>query len=613
MKYELLEFYNSELNYFHRLADEFAKQHPKIAGRLRLERKGEDPHVSRLIESFAFLNARLRLKLEDEFPELCQAFLSVLYPEYLNPIPSCGIVGFELPPSQFGLKSGYLVKRKTELTTEPIDGEPCRFRTAYPVELWPIKIKDAGVQTPPFTGPSTSIADQAKGVAQIKLECFSDEMSFDQLSLNRLRFFLNGESRYVYDLYELLLNSCIGIAIAKSDDDTEPVMLSSESISPVGFEVEDALLDYSPRSRLGFHLLTEFCAFPQKFMFFDIAIDKTTLARVGTGSSMNLYVYLNEMPRNLENNISAKTFCLGATPIVNLFQQRAEPIMLKHTQGEHRVVPDARRALANEVYSVDRVVSHFDGQDAEVFPFYSVNHPESESEPSSNLFWYSSRRNVEVGDKGLDHNLNLGTDVFLNLIGLDGQIKNVTSSTLDVYTTCLNRNYPNELPRNTKFSLSGSDAMVKSTVLHHPTETKRPQLTDQMLWRLISHLSLNHLALTGEKDGAASLREMLRLYNFTNSRGVGMMIDGLVDSQTRRMVGRVGGQVSSGFCKGTEIRLTMDESKFSGGGEYLFGSVLDRFLAMYTSINSFTKTIVDTKQGKTFDKWPLRSGDTELI
>lgn len=155
--------------------------------------------------------------------------------------------------------------------------------------------------------------------------------------------------------------------------------------------------------------------------------------------------------------------------------------------------------------------------------------------------------------------------------------------------------------------------MVKSTSLLHPTETKRPNLSDQAHWRIISHLALNHMSLADDELGATSLREMLRLYNFANSRGVEMMIDGLLSSTTRRMVGRVGGSVSAGFCKGTEIKLVLDESKFSGGGEYLFSAVMDRFLAMFTTINSFTKTIVETKQGKSFHKWPLRTGDTELI
>jgi type VI secretion system protein ImpG len=615
MSDELLELYNTELNWFRRLSEEFSQAHPKVAGRLHLDKQGEDPHVSRLIEAFAFLNARLRLKLDDEFPELCQAFLNVLYPEYLNPIPSCGIVSFNLPTSQFSLKNGYEIAAHTEITTEPIDGEPCRFRTAYPVTLWPFSIDAAEVQTPPFVGPATGLADRAKGMVRISLKGFSPETPFAEMSLNKIRFFLNGESRYIYDLYELIMNRVTGIAVAASDKETEPVVLPANSISKVGFSVDECLLDYSPRSRLGFHLLTEFCSFPQKFLFFDLAIDPQTLARAGETQTMNLYFYLDEIPRNLENNIPASAFCLGATPMVNLFRQRAEPIMLKPTQGEYRVLPDARRPLANEVFSVDKVVAHADGSDHELAPFYSVNHPHGESD--ADLFWFANRRKVELAPVGKDHKMDLGTDVFLNLVGLDGKLQSSSSSssskTLDVHTTCLNRNYPNQLPRGSKLSLSGGDALVKSNMEVHPTETRRPSLNDQAHWRLISHLSLNHVSLVDDDLGATSLREMLRLYNYSGSRGVEMMFDGLLSSTPRRMVGRVGGSVSSGFCKGTEISLLLDETKFSGGGEYLFGSVLDHLLGMFTTINSFTKTVVRTQQGKTFDKWPLRTGDTELI
>jgi type VI secretion system protein ImpG len=150
---------------------------------------------------------------------------------------------------------------------------------------------------------------------------------------------------------------------------------------------------------------------------------------------------------------------------------------VRPTESEFRVIPDARRALANEVYSVNKVIAHLEGKDAEVFPFYSTNHPSGEN--SDNLFWFPNRRKVEVAPFGREHKQNLGTDVYLSLIGLNGRSLKSTPRTLDVYTTCLNRNYPNELPRGSKLFLSGSDAMVQSQMLVHPTETQRPELTDQ--------------------------------------------------------------------------------------------------------------------------------------
>ncbi|MDX1391260.1 MAG: type VI secretion system baseplate subunit TssF, partial [Rheinheimera sp.] len=89
MNDELLKYYNRELTYIRRMGAEFAQQYPKIAGRLRLsEENVEDPHVSRLIEGFSLLTAQIRQKLDDSFPELTDALLGQLYPDYQAPIPS---------------------------------------------------------------------------------------------------------------------------------------------------------------------------------------------------------------------------------------------------------------------------------------------------------------------------------------------------------------------------------------------------------------------------------------------------------------------------------------------------------------------------------------------
>ena len=85
----LLAYFNRELDALRVLASEFAERHPKIAGRLRIsEENVEDPHVSRLIEGFALLTAQIRQKLDDSFPELTDALLGQLYPDYQAPIPS---------------------------------------------------------------------------------------------------------------------------------------------------------------------------------------------------------------------------------------------------------------------------------------------------------------------------------------------------------------------------------------------------------------------------------------------------------------------------------------------------------------------------------------------
>src|SRR4051794_41934228 len=118
MSDELLPYYNRELSYIRRLAAQFAEAHPKIAGRLRLgPETSDDPHVERLIEAFAYLTARVRHKLDDDFPEITEALLGVLYPHYQAPVPSLSIIQFELDPEKNQLTAGYPIPRHTEVET----------------------------------------------------------------------------------------------------------------------------------------------------------------------------------------------------------------------------------------------------------------------------------------------------------------------------------------------------------------------------------------------------------------------------------------------------------------------------------------------------------------
>jgi type VI secretion system protein ImpG len=606
MSDELLAYYNRELAYFRKMAGEFAETHPKIAGRLRITGEMvEDPHVSRLIESFAYLNARTRRKIDDDFPELSEAILSVLYPHYLAPFPSCAIVRFNLHPDQIDLNEGYLLPRGAGLETQPIDGEPCRFRTSHPVRLWPISIQHAAVQGAPFTAPAVAVARDAQSIVHLQLKHYSSEVPFSALKIESLRFFLNGSTQSIYDLYELLHNDCLGVAIASSTKDANPVLLSRDAIRPVGFEREEGLIDYSARSSLGYRLLTEYFAFPEKFLFFDLTgMSERVLASAGAKSDLHIFIYLKRHLRDVEKNISTHSFQLGCAPVVNLFQQRAEPIHLDNASSEYRVVPDARRPLANEVYSVQRVIATSPTNERiEYLPFYSTGHHGSKQA----CYWYAARRYTQS-------DLDRGSEIFLNLVNLDYETLLRQDWTLDVDTLCLNRDLPGRLPVDVQLHLTTGAEMAQARCLVPPTQTFRPALRQGTLWRLISHLSLNHLSLADGEHGAEALREILKLYDMADSAATRSMIDGLKNVESRRVVGRIGGHVSGGFCRGTEIALHFDEEKFSGMGLYLFASVLERFIGLYTSINSFTRTkITSMNRRGVICEWPPRSGEKVLV
>jgi type VI secretion system protein ImpG len=606
MSDELLPYYNRELAFLRRLGAEFAEAHPKIAGRLHLEADtAQDPHVERLIEAFALLNARTRFKLEDDYPEITDAMLGVLYPHYQRPVPAMVVVQFHADRTQGELAAGYTIGAESPLETETVAGEPCRFRTCYPVTLWPLELTSAALTGRPFTAPAGPLAAQASAVLRLELTSTSQEFSLRKVDLGSLRFFLRGQGQHVFSLYELLMNNVLGIALASSAGDREPVWLDRQSLRPVGFERDEGMFPYDARCLLGYRLLTEFFTFPQKFLFVDLAgLDRRSLRKLDR--RCEIYVYLNRSTIDLEQNVSADTFQFGCAPAVNLYRQRAEPIALSHHVSEYRVVPDARRPQSHEVYSLDRVTATSpDNETIQYDPFYSLKH--NHDRQREKRYWHARRQAADApGDRG--------TEVFISLVDLGFNPAARNQWTLEVETTCSNRDLPHRLNLNegpSAFRLAQGGPIAAITCLSgRATPTFRAPQKRGALWRLVSHLSLNHWSLTDSEEGADGLREILALYDFADSADTRSMIEGVASVRARRVPGRSGG----GICRGLEVTVQLDEDRFAGHGIYLFAAVLERFLGLYCSLNSFSKLIVTTnrREGE-LRRWMPRAGETVLL
>jgi type VI secretion system protein ImpG len=611
MSDELLPYYNRELAYIRRLGAEFAEAHPKIAGRLLLGADGtEDPHVERLIEAFAFLTARIRHKLDDDFPELSDSLLSVVYPHYLAPIPSMAIAQFGLDPGQGELTTGYTLPRGTAVEADSPDGIPCPFRTCYPTTVWPIEVVSATLTGRPFTAPPVPGVGDAAAVLRLELRCVSKSMRFAQLVMQSLRFHIKGQGQHVYQLYELLFNNAIAVAVADSAKDSQPNLLPRDCLRPVGFERDEGMLPYAARSFLGYRLLTEYFTFPQKFSFFDVTgLGPTTLKPTGT---MELYVFLNRTTVDLERNVTGDMFRLGCAPIVNLYRHRAEPIHLNHEDTEYRVVVDARNPLAGEIYSVDRVTATSpDNEQVEFAPFYSFKHAQDRGRQKT--FWNATRRPATIAEG----QSAAGTEIYLSLVDLGFSPSVPANWTLDVETTCLSRDRPIRLPfgeRQPGLRLTQGAPISRIDCLTRPTPTLRPAQRQGGIWRLVSHLSLNHLSLADADDGASALREILKLYDFNDSAETRAIVEGIASVATQRIVGRAPGEPRGGFCRGLEVRIHFDEERFAGSGVYLFASVLERFLGLYSNLNSFSRLIVTTnKRDGDLRRWPPRAGEKVLL
>jgi len=610
---ELLLYYQRELNFLRVMGAEFAAKYPKIASRLLMEEdKCEDPHVERLMEAFAFMAGRVHLKIDDEFPEITESLLSILYPHYLRPIPSMSVAEFHVDPDQVSPDTGLKLDSGAVLNSRPVSGAPCKFRTCYDVTFWPVEVAEAEFKTPDRLAPPVKFAD-AVAAARIDLRCTGD-MTFSKLSLSSLRFYLSGESSMVHSLYELLANNCVQVIVRdpKPRSKVQPVYLPPESLRPVGFAEDEGVLPYPRRSFVGYRLLQEYFCFPQKFFFLDL----TGLERVcqgGFGARAEVIVLISPFERSdrrqvLELGVSAKTFRLGCSPIVNLFAQTAEPILLDHTRYEYQVVPDVSRRRATEVFEIVEVVSA-NPQTQEVVhfePLYSYHHALGRAKVDA--FWRGARRPSGYRD-------DEGTEVFLSLVDLSGRPVRPNVDSLVVRTLCTNRDVPARLPFGNEagdFELEGTVPLKRIVALIKPGDTVRQALAKDSLWRLISQLSLNYLSLVD--SGRDALQEILRLYNFTGSTYSEKHIEGLVSLNSRRHFARVLSEDGMAFARGTQVEIEFDEDQFVGSGVYLFAAVLECFLGLYVSMNSFSQLRVRTRQRKEIlRQWPPRAGRKILL
>ena len=630
MRDELLGYYERELVFLRRMGGEFARRYPKIAARLELnEEKIEDPHVERMIEAFAYLTGRIGLKLDDELPEITEAFFNVLYPHYLAPIPSMAIAQFSYGSPNDKLTAVQKMEVGSRLNSRPVDGSPCRFRTAYEVDLMPMEIESAALES---AAPKDGRGKFADSHIRLSMKCFGGanlhEMKHGVSGKppESVRFYLDGDPQLVFPLYEILFNHATAVEFRARETPIgnksmktmtgfqaklpEPVILTaSEAIRQVGFGDDQSLLPYTKRSFMGYRLLSEYFSFPYKFLFVDIfGLDQAIAKKFG--SNFDILIRLKDITPPVAP-VSNETFRMGCTPIINLFSKLSDPIYLSQQRYEYQVIPDVHRQSSTEIYSVDEVITSDPRTNTtrDFSPFYSMRHAYGEQVEKS--FWYSVRRASQRPDDD-------GTEIFMSLVDMNFDPLIPAIEVLNVKTTCTNRDLPARLPFGGKegdFEVEGTALLSRVRCLTKPTETIRPPQRRSSHWRLISHLNLNYLSIVNSETGTPeALQEILSLYNFDDSNVARKQILGIIGIESKKVVRQIGGRIGAGFVRGLETTLTFDEEQYVGSGMFLFSCVLEQFLGLYASLNSFNQMVLKTQQREEIVKrFPPRAGEQELL
>jgi len=653
MDRRLLRYYDRELRHLQGMAREFAREFPKIASRLALDDfPCADPYVERLLEGFAFLAARVQMKIEAEFPRFTQNMLETVYPHYLAPTPSMCVVALNPELSEAGLADGYLIPRGTVLRSVIGPGErtSCEYRTGQPVTLWPLKIAEAQYYTrdvgvldlPPegASGPPRGGEPGWAARAALRLRLNSTAgLPFSKIKLEELPLYLKGADATPLRLYQQLLGHARRVVVrpvlapgARAGKWAE--ILPASSVARLGFDAAEALLPYDARSFQGYRLLHEYFTFPRRFCFVNLSGLGPAFKRCEQGALDVILVFDEENPE-LEGAVEPANFALHCAPAVNLFPKRADRIFITERFSEFQVIADRTRPLDFEVYRVDAVTGFGSGSEEvrKFRPFYSARDTDAGGDGDGAYFAVHrmpralSEREQRAGRRST----YAGSEVYISLVEAGSAPYSDDIRQLGVETLCTNRDLPLHMPvgkARTDFTLDLGAPVESVRIVAGPTpprpshaEPRAGQTEGEAVWRLISHLSLNYLSLIDVRtetpgdpsQGAAGLRDLLRLYADTSDASVRKQVEGIRSVECKPIARRVESPGPISFARGLEVSVTMDESQFEGTGVFLLGAILERFFTGYTTLNSFSETVVKTLDRGQIMRWPARLGRRSLL
>jgi type VI secretion system protein ImpG len=618
MDQRLLHYYNRELQYVRELGGEFARQFPKIAGRLGLDAfECADPYVERLLEGFAFLSARIHLKIDSEFPRFTEHLLEMVYPHYLCPTPSVAVVQFTPNHKQGTLTDGFVIPRDTALRSNVAKSEqtPCEYRTAHEVTLWPIEVVSVthSAYLSDLGDVHLSSRRAVKGSLKIRLRTVNG-LPFDKIALDRLPLFVRGQDQVSFRLYELLLGSSIAVLVRPVDRSFTHVS-EQNAVESRGFADQDALFPFQRRSFQGYRLLHEYFALPNRFLFAQLNGLSGGIKRC-SASEIELVVLLDRHDPSVEAGVSATSLQPFCAPAINLFPRRADRIHLSDATNEYHVVPDRTRPMDLEVHSITDVTGY--GTNAEItrpfLPFYAHRDRTLTDEDAAYFTVHRQPRIASIRQKQQGpRSTYAGTETFLALVdGREGPYRSSLRQ-IAVSTLCTNRDLPLQMvvgQGKTDFHLESGAPVASARCVAGPSPPRPSHAWGETTWRLVSHLSLNYLSISdgSSGEGAAALRELLHLYGDLADPHIRRQIDGIRSVTTTPIVRRVTDSGPAGFARGLEVALDCDEAGFEGSSAFLLGSVLEQFLAKYVSINSFTETVLRSAQRGEVMRWPSRIG-----
>jgi len=588
-------YFESEYNHLHKAGEEFRDKHPTLGDKLKItDRQRKDPFVERLLEAFSFLAARIHERLDDDFPEISGGLLEILLPNLLRPFPSCAILqarhrpgivakpviirrGSEVRTPSGQVKLPYtpaLNSEEKERTIEKFELADFIYRTTQELIVRPMRLTAVRVE------------EAVDNMSALVLVIQPDQNVFyDELDLRRFTLYLQGPQSLQYTLLLYLTRHVSRVEMREISaanpafQEINPVRVGVAGLSPEWDEEDDerALVPYVNTSFSGYRLLQEYFAFPQRFFFIDIeGLERFQASRDGLPFEIRI-TFNRKLAR--ERYPSAENLLLHCTPVVNLWDGPAEPVVVTQKMPEYYIIPDKSRRKNREIYSVNQVtgIGSEKGSQYKYTPASSYEVLNA-MEPGYDYKRFYTIRRAPAAEK-LDM---AGT--YIRLFGVSMEQEVLQKETLSIMATFSNGKLPAANlqmgkicePLNIPPGIDVANITVPSEALDTPEHKN-------YLWALISHLNTSYTSLADLER----LKSTLSLYNWTDrySKANTNRIDGILKilrPETKYIT------YGRSFIRGIEFRMEVDSSKFEQGeGDLnLFGMVLSRFLSQYATINS---------------------------
>jgi type VI secretion system protein ImpG len=619
----LLRYYNQELRYLREMGAEFAREFPKIAGRLGMEEmEVSDPYVERLIEGCAFLAARVQLKQDAEFPELSQRLVEMISPNLTAPIPSMLVARIQCANDP-NLVNGFRIPRGSALigAETALSRTRCEFRTAQDVVLTPIRVASAEyfLSAADLGLSNLPLPERPRSGVRIKFDLPAG-LSFNQLKVGSLRFYIGGLPDVALRLHELMVGACVGLLAGTAGRGAESSrqFISGASVRAAGLRDEEAMLPVTLRGLAGTRLLQEYFAFPQRFLFIDVSDLGASFAKAA-GNTFEIALLFNRYVASLEGAVDASNFQLHCVPAINLFERRADRLHLDDGATAYHVIPERTATLDYEVFDLLSVRGfRDDGAELAFHPLFAT----PQAEPRQDFAYYSAAREPRLpSDRGKREGPRsgyVGTEVFLSLVDSRQHAFREAVRQLSVQIRCTNRDLPLFMPTGQaqgELSLNITAPIQSIHIVAGPSRPQSAMREGAIAWRLLGLLSLNYISLldSDPESGATTLREILSLFAIGADVGLKRQIEGVRSIGVKPVVRRhpVAGPIA--FSRGLEIRVTVDDLSFEGGSAILLGSVLHQYFARHVSMNSFAQTVLSSLTRGDVMVWAPRLGARAIM